>query len=100
MRILFLSTYFRPDVASTGVIMTTLAEEFVARGHEVTVVTSVPHYGTNQVWPEYSKKLVYSERRQGCRFIVFASMWQTINRALQNVFWPMEASACFQLLEV
>jgi len=65
MRILFLSTYFRPDVASTGVIMTKLAEEFVAKGHEVTVVTSVPHYDKNRVWPEYSKKLVYSERRDG-----------------------------------
>jgi colanic acid biosynthesis glycosyl transferase WcaI len=65
MRILFLSTYFPPDVASTGVIMATLAKEFVGEGHEVTVITSVPHYDTNQVWPEYSKKLVYSERRDG-----------------------------------
>lgn len=65
MRILFLSTYFRPDVASTGVIMTKLAEEFVARGHEVTVVTSVPHYNTSRPWPEYSRKLVYRERRDG-----------------------------------
>ncbi len=65
MRILFLSTYFPPDVASTGVIMSTLGEEFVAKGHEVTVVTSVPHYDPNQAWPEYSKKLVYSERRDG-----------------------------------
>jgi len=45
--------------------MTKLAEEFVAKGHKVTVVTSVPHYDPHQVWPEYSKKLVYSERRDG-----------------------------------
>src|SRR5260370_42352982 len=65
MRILLLSTYFRPDVASTGVIMTKLAEEFVAKGHEVTVVTSIPHYDPTQAWPEYSKKLVYVEQRDG-----------------------------------
>ncbi|MGD0125794.1 MAG: glycosyltransferase family 4 protein [Terriglobia bacterium] len=65
MRILLLSTYFRPDIASTGVIMTKLAEEFVAKGHEVTVVTSVPHYDPNRVGPEWSKKLVYRERREG-----------------------------------
>jgi colanic acid biosynthesis glycosyl transferase WcaI len=65
MRILLLTTYFRPDVASTGVIMTKLAEEFVAKGHEVTVVTSVPHYGGNQVWPESPEKPVYSGRREG-----------------------------------
>lgn len=65
MRILLLSTYFRPDVASTGVIMTKLAEEFVAKGHEVTVVTSVPHYDATQVWRERSMKLVYGERLCG-----------------------------------
>jgi colanic acid biosynthesis glycosyl transferase WcaI len=67
MRILLLSTYFRPDVASTGIIMSKLADEFVARGHEVTVVTSVPHYDTNQVWPEFSKKLIFTERAQSMR---------------------------------
>lgn len=65
MRILLLTTYFRPDLCSTGVIMTKLAEEFVARGNQVTVVTSVPHYDKNEIWPEYSKKLMYVERRDG-----------------------------------
>lgn len=61
MRILLLSTYFRPDLASTGVIMAKLVDEFVAKGHEMTVLTSVPHYDINRVWPEYSGKLVYSQ---------------------------------------
>ena len=62
MRILLLTTYFRPDVASTGVIMTTLVDEFVSKGHQVTVLTSVPHYDIDQVWPEYAGKLIYKER--------------------------------------
>ncbi len=62
MKILFLSTYFRPDIASTGVIMSKLADEFVEKGHEVTVLASVPHYESNRVWPEYSRKLVYREK--------------------------------------
>lgn len=45
MRILLVSTYFRPDVASTGVLMTGLAEELASLGHDLTVVTSKPHYG-------------------------------------------------------
>jgi len=65
MKILLLSTYFRPDVASTGVIMTKLSEEFAAQGHEVTVVTSVPHYDPGQSWPAYSKGVVHHERRDG-----------------------------------
>src|ERR1700749_191720 len=62
MKIFFLSTYFRPDIASTGVIMSKLADEFVHKGHEVTVLASVPHYQSNRVWPEYSRKLVYREK--------------------------------------
>src|SRR5271156_765870 len=62
MRILLLSTYFRPDIASTGVIMSKLADEFAAKGNEVTVLTSVPHYGMNRVWPEYSGKMICRER--------------------------------------
>ena len=45
MKILMVSTYFMPDVASTGVIMTSLAEDFAEIGHEVSVLTSFPHYG-------------------------------------------------------
>lgn len=45
--------------------MTKLAEEFVAKGHHVTVVTSTPHYDPGQVWPSHSKKLVCREQRNG-----------------------------------
>jgi colanic acid biosynthesis glycosyl transferase WcaI len=62
MRILLLTTYFRPDIASTGVIMSKLADEFVARGHQLSVLTSVPHYDTNRIWPEYTGKLIRAER--------------------------------------
>lgn len=67
MRILLLSTYFRPDVASTGIIMSKLADEFVAKGHQVTVVTSVPHYDQNRIWPEYSGKLMRTESGHSMR---------------------------------
>jgi colanic acid biosynthesis glycosyl transferase WcaI len=63
LRILLLTTYFQPDVAANGVIMSALTDEFVANGHEVTVLTTVPHYNINRVWPEYSGKLIFSERR-------------------------------------
>ena len=61
MRILLLTTYFRPDVAANGVIMSSLVDEFVSRGHEVTVITTVPHYDENKIWAEYSGKLMYRE---------------------------------------
>jgi len=45
MKVLFVSTYYPPDICSTGVIMADIARQLRLRGHEVTVVTSEPHYG-------------------------------------------------------
>jgi colanic acid biosynthesis glycosyl transferase WcaI len=63
MRILFLSTYFKPDIASTGVLMTQLAEDLTELGHDITVVTSMPHYSRDEIWDEYKGKLVHHEQR-------------------------------------
>ena len=62
MRILLLSTYFQPDIASTGVLMTQLVEELAQLGHQITVITSMPHYHTNRIWDEYRGKLVQHDR--------------------------------------
>ncbi len=64
MRILFISTYFQPDIASTGVLMTQIAEELIRHGHRVTVVTSMPHYDRNRVRDEYRGKLVEIEKNR------------------------------------
>ena len=44
MRVLLLSLVFAPDGVSTAVLMTELARELQGRGHQVTVVTTTPHY--------------------------------------------------------
>ncbi len=43
-RILLLTLVFAPDGVSTSVLMTELAQELQARGHDVTVLTTTPHY--------------------------------------------------------
>lgn len=63
MHILLLSLYFAPDHCANSVIMTELAEELVALGHQVTVVTAFPHYDINRIWAEYRGKLVQKDRR-------------------------------------
>lgn len=44
MRALFLTLTFPPDNVSTGHLMADIATGLVGKGHEVVVVTSVPHY--------------------------------------------------------
>jgi len=63
MRILFLTMYYKPDNAATGILMAELAEELALQGHDVRVVTSMPHYSTNSIWPEYKGKLWMRERQ-------------------------------------
>ena len=62
MHILILSTYFKPDIASTGVLMTELAGELALLGHQITVVTSMPHYDGNRIWTNYRGKLYIREQ--------------------------------------
>jgi colanic acid biosynthesis glycosyl transferase WcaI len=61
VRILLLTLYFGPDIAANAVIMTELAEDLAKLGHYLTVVTSMPHYDRNHVWPEYRGKLYVRE---------------------------------------
>lgn len=95
MRILLLTTYFRPDVASNGVIMGTLADEFVARGHEVTVLTSVPHYGSNRIWTEFSGKLCFTEQTPGMRI---HRLYTYVARDRANIFSRILSYGSFSAL--
>jgi colanic acid biosynthesis glycosyl transferase WcaI len=63
MRILLLTTYFRPESAANAVLMTQLAEELTEQGHRVTVITAMPHYDKNRIWDEYRGRLWMRERR-------------------------------------
>ena len=47
-KILMLSLVFGPDTVSTANMMTDLAQGLYKRGHQVTVVTSMPHYNPSE----------------------------------------------------
>jgi len=63
MRIMLLSTYFRPDIAANGVLMSCLAEDLARMGHKVTVVTTFPHYDSGQIWEGYRGKLLQRDKQ-------------------------------------
>ncbi len=69
MRILLLTLYFTPDVAANAVIMTELAEELADLGHQVTVVTTFPHYAGNVIDHHYLGRLIQQDEAQGIRVI-------------------------------
>lgn len=67
MRILILTTYFQPESASNAILMTLLAEELTHLGHEVTVITGMPHYDTNRIQEPYRGRLLAREQQGAIR---------------------------------
>lgn len=65
MHVLFLTPYFPPDVGSAQRQMHQLSTRLAAMGHEVTVLTAVPHYPTGVIPREYRKKLCVYESIDG-----------------------------------
>ena len=64
MRILLPIIQFPPDVNSTGLLMAQLCDGLRAYGHEISVITSFPHYENFRIWDEYKGKLVEHSKYQ------------------------------------
>jgi colanic acid biosynthesis glycosyl transferase WcaI len=63
MKILVISLYYEPDLCQgNGPLVRALCDDWAAAGHEVSVVTSFPHYNCDAVWPEYQGKLWQHDR--------------------------------------
>jgi colanic acid biosynthesis glycosyl transferase WcaI len=62
MRITALCPHFTPDVAPTGEVMTSIALELAARGHELHVITALPWYKDHAIVPGWDGQLVRHER--------------------------------------
>jgi len=61
VRLLVLCPHFAPDTAPTGEVMTSIATELVARGHDLHIVTSLPWYQHHRVEPGWTGKVVRHE---------------------------------------
>ncbi len=69
MRILLIAPYYEPDLGPSAPLFTMLSEGLVKHGHEVIVVTTVPHYPTGQVNASYRGKWVWRSIENGVRVI-------------------------------
>lgn len=71
MRILILHMRYHPDLTGTAPLVTDLASHLAASGDDVTVVTSMPHYGSRQIASKYRGRLVHREKLNG------VEVWRT-----------------------
>jgi len=89
MRILLPIIQFPPDVNPTGVLMAQLCEGLMACGHEVSIITTFPHYEDFRIWEEYRGKLVKRDLERGMeivRLFTYASGKKSmVNRLISYV---------------
>jgi len=65
MRILLITPYYAPDLGPSAPLFTMLSEQLVKRGHEVIVMTTVPHYPSGTVGSAYRGKWIHRSVENG-----------------------------------
>lgn len=95
MRILLLILQYPPDINPTGVLMGQLCERLRDRGHEISVITSFPHYDGFRIKPSYRGKLTERRRENGIdvrRLYVYAPGRKTVvNRLISYLSFSLMA---------
>jgi len=69
MKILFITHYFAPDSGAAANRLTRLATMLQARGHDITVLTTMPHYPSGKIPDDYRRHWQVIEDRDGMRVI-------------------------------
>src|ERR1700687_1932369 len=95
MRILLLILQFPPDVNSTGLLLAQVGEGLAKRGHEVSVITSFPHYAQFRIWPESRGKL---RERKTFRGMNVERLWLYASGSKQRMNQRLLSYVTFNLL--
>jgi colanic acid biosynthesis glycosyl transferase WcaI len=69
LRILIFNIYFHPDPTGTGLVIGELARDLCALGHQVTVVTTVTHYGLDAIPESQRGRWLTEETWEGVRVL-------------------------------
>ncbi len=76
MNILLVTTYFEPDSGAAAVRLSRLARSLQAQGHQITVLTTLPHYPQGRIAPRYQGSWTVEQTRTGLH-IIRTWLWAT-----------------------
>ena len=65
MKFLILTQYFAPEIGATQVRLGSVCRELTNAGHEVEVVTAMPHHPSGRIFPEYRGRFYTREYLDG-----------------------------------
>src|SRR2546421_12916169 len=83
--ILFISPYYPPENGAAPARLGATATRLVKRGHQVTVLTTVPNYPAGIVPQEYRGRLLQREVREGVQVVRVWSYTSPDKRFLRRI---------------
>lgn len=99
MRILLLTQYFVPEVGASQVRLSAFCRELRAAGHEVEVVTAMPHHPEGRIYPAYRRRFYRREILDGIlvhRVWLYAAKGSGLKRIL--TYWSFAFLCLFALI--
>jgi colanic acid biosynthesis glycosyl transferase WcaI len=97
MHILIVTTYFEPDQGAASIILTRLAKKLHTRGHQVTVLTTLPNYPQGRILDGYRGKFQVIEDQDGVR-VIQTWLWATPSPKISRKFFSQISFAIMALL--
>ncbi|MEZ4668972.1 MAG: glycosyltransferase family 4 protein [Anaerolineae bacterium] len=80
-----MTNYFEPDQGAASTIITRLAKKLEQRGHQITVLTSMPNYPHGRVLEGYRGKFTVVEKRGNLQ-IIQTWLWATPSPKISRKF--------------
>ena len=85
MRLLVITPHFEPDTAPTGIIVTSLVDQWVKQGHQIEVITSLPWYEKHEIENHWKGKLFRREEKESVTVTRLHPFPQDKNKLLQRL---------------
>lgn len=85
MKFLVLTQYFAPEIGASQVRLASFCRELAAAGHEVEIVTAMPHHPAGRIFPGYRRRFYVREEWEGLpihRVWLYASIGSNLKRLL------------------
>ena len=86
MRLLVITPHFEPDTAPTGIIVSSLVEQWLEQGHQIEVITSLPWYEKNEVENQWKGRLLRKEEKESLTVTRLHPFPQDKNKLLLRIF--------------
>jgi colanic acid biosynthesis glycosyl transferase WcaI len=96
MKFLVLTQYFFPEVGATQARLEAVCTELFRAGHEVEVVTAMPHHPTGHIAPSYRGRFYTLEKRNGAtihRVWLYAANGSGLKRILNYLSFMVTSLA-------